>query len=156
MEIWPKRAVDENRRPAVSSGARDHGRYLRGPLVGRSDGVSGDPVGDYGRSTGWTDKPVRGWTDQRQEHGIFGGTPCRCHEVSIRITAGAAAPERGMKPAWTIAAMRIRPPQHGHGGRHGSVIVVPPALQGSGSEIATPSNSRALARLAARLPLARS
>lgn len=155
MGIWPARAVGESLQPCVSDsteGQRWHSPGLLLTFCYRKPQLWGLIMAV--RARGQTSQGVAGLASDTSA-AFPGETPCRHHEVSIRIKAGGAASVRGMKPAWTIEAMRILPPQNGHGGSPGSSVVASPTPQGSGAGAATPSNTRIRARLAARLPLAR-
>ena len=83
----------------------------------------------------------------------------RAHDVSILIGAGEGAGRYfGWHPDANVSMISMRPPQHGHGraSNGGSAASAGMGLSGSASGLGAFSNARALARLSARLPLARS
>ena len=90
--------------------------------------------------------------------GTAGAAARWAHDVSILMQAGRGAGRvLGVSPRANTSMTSSRPPQHGHGvgqTRGWSAAGASATTFGSGAGGITPSSSRALAMLAARLPLA--
>ena len=86
-----------------------------------------------------------------------GLTVGRAHDVSIRIGIGGDGRCPGIVPASNVSTTSMRPPQQGHGlgsvrGSSARAAALGSGAGGGGGHL---SSSRALAMVAARLPLAR-
>ena len=107
------RAVGKSLRSCVPDTTRGERWHSPGPLIAFCDRnwkLWGLIIAV--RARGQTSRGMAGLASDTSA-AFPGETPCQSHEVSIQITAGGATSVRGMKPAWTIEAMRIRPPHTG-------------------------------------------